>query len=77
MTFFHVQLVDKFALFKNLETWNLHFFYINNSFIFRKTSFAISYEIAPYNKDYTGCPVNCYSLSISIPDFPDGPVKKS
>ena len=26
---------------------------------------------------YTGCPVNWYSLSISIPDFPDGPMKKS
>ena len=24
----------------------------------------------------TGCPVNWYSLSISIPDFPDGPMKK-
>ena len=25
---------------------------------------------------YTGCPVNWYSLSISIPDFFDGPIKK-
>ena len=24
----------------------------------------------------TGCPVNWYSLSISIPDFSDGPIKK-
>ena len=26
---------------------------------------------------YTGCPINWYPLSISIPDFPDGPMKKS
>ena len=26
---------------------------------------------------FTGCPVNWYPLSISIPDFPDGPMKKS
>ena len=25
---------------------------------------------------YTGCPVNWYSLSISIPDFSDCPIKK-
>ena len=25
----------------------------------------------------TGCPINWYPLSISIPDFPDGPMKKS
>ena len=25
---------------------------------------------------HTGCPVNWYSLSISIPDFSDGPIKK-
>ena len=29
------------------------------------------------NLQYTGCPVNWYSLSISIPDFPDGPMKKA
>ena len=28
-------------------------------------------------KPYTGCPINWYPLSISIPDFPDGPMKKS
>ena len=26
---------------------------------------------------YTGCPVNWYSLSISIPDFSDCPIKKT
>ena len=34
MTLFHLQLDDEFALFKNLKTWNLHFFYKNMSFIF-------------------------------------------
>ena len=27
--------------------------------------------------EYTGCPVNWYSLSISIPDFSDCPIKKN
>ena len=26
---------------------------------------------------YTGCPVNWYSLAISIPDFSDCPIKKN
>ena len=25
---------------------------------------------------YTGCPIKWYPLLISIPDFPDGPMKK-
>ena len=28
------------------------------------------------NTGNTGCPINWYSLSISIPDFSNGPIKK-
>ena len=33
-------------------------------------------DLLNYLGTNTGCPVNWYPLSISIPDFPDGPMKK-
>ena len=40
------------------------------------TTFEAMKHLWYHNTFYTGCPVNWYSLSISIPDFPGGTIRK-
>ena len=47
-----------------------------NIFAFSINKVLICSRVLDITGTYTACPVNWYSLSISIPDFPDGPMKK-
>ena len=50
-----------------------------NSF-FKRNNHSMATANLKKSEDFvtnTGCPINWYTLSISIPDFPDGPMKKS
>ena len=48
-----------------------------NIFAFSINKVLICSRVLDITGTYTGYPVNWYSLSISIPDFPDVPMKKS
>ena len=45
--------------------------------IFNGETFRNYFLFLPAHSLITGCPVDWYPLSISIPDFPDGPMKKN
>ena len=63
-------------IYEIVDSWSRLLHYFNQSSCF-------SYKILDSDPlfwkffRYTGCPVNWYSLSISIPDFSDGPIQKS
>ena len=57
---------------KGLKQCTLWRFFFSTNFFF----YYLLYVRTNSNLLHTGCPVNWYSLSISIPDFFDCPIKK-
>ena len=81
-TFYNLGIPSKLSLFYSVKNylpffWMMFMFEFLIRFLSKLCCTILSLLKIMIIFNNTGCPVNWYSLSISIPDFPDGPMKKS